>query len=134
MWASRPLTCRARADTGTCGNTTTRSARASSSWWTPRTKCVLITCFHESSISYLLLFFQEKVVFSIKKITVILAFYVFSSSLVWSCRILNFEYLFWFFSLRLPEKATTNIQNSTRPNLWATEDIIVYFDSKMKIH
>ena len=89
MWASRPLTCRARADTGTCGSTTTRSARASSLWWTPRTKCVHITCFHESSISYLLLFFREKVVFSIKKITVILAFYVFSSSLVWTCRILN---------------------------------------------
>ena len=35
---------------------------------------------------------------------------VFSRSLIWTCRILNFEYLFWFFSLRLPEKAATNIQ------------------------
>ena len=54
---------------------------------------------------------------------------VLGSSLIWTCRILKFECLFWFFPPRLPAENNNKysifkIQNLTSPNRWAAEDIM----------
>ena len=53
-------------------------------------------------------------------------FYVLGSSLIWTCQILNIQYLLLFPPGRhTVEKIKTNIQNLTCLNRWATEDIIL---------
>ena len=64
---------------------------------------------------------------------------VLGSSLIWTCRILNFECLFWFFPPRLPAENNNKysifkIQNLTSPNRWAAEDIICTCCYNMKTH
>ena len=50
--------------------------------------------------------------------------YVLGSSLIWTCQILNFQYLLLFSSYKCSLKIKTNIWNSTCTNQWATKNIV----------